>query len=326
MLRRNVRLRKEYLFKKSIEEKQHAIQDRKKRLRAALDSGKPIPTELRADDGLLSKIDLDDKRTENTTTTHIDDEYAFAGIKDAKVLITTSRHPSSRLTQFAKELKLVIPGSSRINRGAYVVKDLVNLGRTNDVTDIILLHEHRGEPDGLIICHLPHGPTAYFSLSGVVIRHDLENKPEKMSEAAPHLIFDKFSSKLGCRVQNILKYLFSPPSATSKRILAFCNSNDQIAFRHYVWTDETSSSFEDKEEQEENNIAKKNKKTQTTPHTTTTTEESEKKLGGNVINLKEIGPRFNMRLYRIELGTVDMKDVETEWALRSFINKQKASL
>lgn len=34
--------------------------------------------------------------------THIDDEYSNAGIEDPRVLITTSRDPSSKLAQFAK--------------------------------------------------------------------------------------------------------------------------------------------------------------------------------------------------------------------------------
>lgn len=34
--------------------------------------------------------------------THIDDEYANAAEKDPKILLTTSRNPSSRLTQFVK--------------------------------------------------------------------------------------------------------------------------------------------------------------------------------------------------------------------------------
>ena len=51
---------------------------------------------------------------------HIDDEYAHAGERDPKVLVTTSRDPSSRLTQFAKELKLVFPNAQRINRGSQV--------------------------------------------------------------------------------------------------------------------------------------------------------------------------------------------------------------
>lgn len=35
-------------------------------------------------------------------TSHVDDEYARAGIFDPKIMITTSRDPSSRLQQFAK--------------------------------------------------------------------------------------------------------------------------------------------------------------------------------------------------------------------------------
>lgn len=37
-----------------------------------------------------------------------------------QVLVTTSRNPSSRLTQFAKEVKLVIPNAQRLNRGGQV--------------------------------------------------------------------------------------------------------------------------------------------------------------------------------------------------------------
>lgn len=33
---------------------------------------------------------------------HVDDEYAKVGTYDPKVVVTTSRDPSSRLTQFAK--------------------------------------------------------------------------------------------------------------------------------------------------------------------------------------------------------------------------------
>ena len=46
---------------------------------------------------------------------------------------------------------------------------LVAACRTNGVTDFLIIQEHRGEPDGLIICHFPYGPTAYFTISGTVI-------------------------------------------------------------------------------------------------------------------------------------------------------------
>jgi U3 small nucleolar ribonucleoprotein protein IMP4 len=61
--------------------------------------------------------------------------------------------------------------------------------------------------DGLVICHLPYGPTAYFTLSNTVMRHDIPNIGT-MSEVYPHLIFDKFSSKLGERVKTLCNIFF----------------------------------------------------------------------------------------------------------------------
>jgi rRNA maturation protein Rpf1 len=36
-----------------------------------------------------------------------------------------------------------------------------------------VLSETRGQPDGLIVSHLPFGPTAYFTLTNCVLRHDI---------------------------------------------------------------------------------------------------------------------------------------------------------
>jgi hypothetical protein len=43
-------------------------------------------------------------------------------------------------------MRLVFPNSYRINRGNYVVKELADACRANDITDLIVLHEHRGIP------------------------------------------------------------------------------------------------------------------------------------------------------------------------------------
>ncbi len=165
---------------------------------------------------------------------NLDDEYARAGERDPKILLTTSRDPSSKLTQFAKEMKLMFPNSQRMNRGNYVIGDIVDACRKYEATDLIILHEHRGQPDGMVISHLPYGPTAYFTLHNVVFRHDI---PEagKVSEQYPHLIFDKFSSKLGQRVMNIIKYLFPVPKEEGTRVMTFANDADYISFRHHVF-------------------------------------------------------------------------------------------
>ncbi|KAI8146356.1 anticodon-binding protein [Fennellomyces sp. T-0311] len=275
MIRRNTRLRREYLYRKALEGKERAIYERKEQIRQAIEDGKPVPTEIRSMSAEL-KADLPFDQAQAEPTTHADDEYARAGVFDPKIVITTSRDPSSRLQQFSKEMRLVFPNSQRINRGGHVIKDIVELCRNNEVTDLIILHEHRGKPDGMVVCHFPYGPTAYFSLHNVVLRHDIKDQGT-VSEAFPHLIFDNFNSRLGQRVTNILKYLFPVPKEDSKRVMTFANQQDYISFRHHVYV-----------------------------------------KAGNTVELAEVGPRFEMRVYEIRLGTVDLTEADVEWQLASF--------
>ncbi|KAG8046517.1 hypothetical protein GUJ93_ZPchr0008g11735 [Zizania palustris] len=80
MLRRNTRLRRGYLYRKSLEGKERQHYEKKRRLRQALEEGKPIPTELcNQDHALRREIDLDDQeRAAAVPKSLIDDEYAGA--------------------------------------------------------------------------------------------------------------------------------------------------------------------------------------------------------------------------------------------------------
>ncbi|KAJ3275188.1 snoRNA-binding rRNA-processing protein imp4 [Borealophlyctis nickersoniae] len=275
MIRRQTRMRREYLYRKALESKERVIYERKQKLKEALEEGKAIPSDLRKEAATLRK-ELQYDESQNAPTTHIDDEYARAGEIDPKILVTTSRDPSSRLQQFSKEIRLMLPNSQRINRGNYVMKDIVDACKSNEATDLVILHEHRGQPDGMIISHFPYGPTAYFTLHNVVLRHDIPDRGT-VSEQYPHLIFENFNSKLGNRVMNILKYLFPVPKEDSKRVLTFANESDFISFRHHVYY-----------------------------------------KVGNDVQLAEVGPRFEMRLYEIKLGTVDITEADTEWVYRPY--------
>lgn len=279
--RRQARLRREYLYKKSLSTSASSSYEAKRRIRDALSQGKALPTELRASyDTLKKEIDAEDSKTE-VAKSHVDDEYGDAGWSDPRVCVTTSRGPSSRLKQFAKEMKLLIPNSTRINRGSHRVDELVEQCKTSDFTDLVVVQETRGEPDGLIVCHLPLGPTAYFTLNGAVLRHDLE-KAAPMSEAYPHIILNQFNTELGKRVGNILKCLFPVPKLDTRRIVTFSNNDDHISFRHHVYKKEGNT--EDK------------------------------------VTLYEVGPRFEMRLYQIKLGTIEMNDADNEYVLRPYMN------
>ncbi|ESQ28999.1 hypothetical protein EUTSA_v10023618mg [Eutrema salsugineum] len=287
MLRRNVRLRKEYLYRKNLEGEERRVYEKKRKIREALQEGKPIPTELRNEESKLrQEIDLEDQNTA-VPRSHIDDEYANATEKDPKILLTTSRDPSAPLTRFVKELKILFPNAQRMNRGNQVVSEIVETARSHDFTDVIFVSEHRGVPTGLIVSHLPFGPTAYFGLSNVVTRHEIQNKKAmgKMSEQFPHLIFNNFTTQLGKRVSNILKHLFPVPKKDAKHIVTFANNTDYISFRNHVY---------------------------------------DKGAGGpKSIELKELGPRFELQLYQLKLGTVDQDEADIEWVIRPYMNTAK---
>jgi len=86
--------------------------------------------------------------------------------------------------------------------------------------------------DAMIVSHFPHGPTLYFTLHNVTLRHDIESyRSSTVSEQYPHLIFENFSSRLGERVRDCLKYLFPVPKEDSKRVMTFSNESDFISFR-----------------------------------------------------------------------------------------------
>lgn len=278
--RRQTRLRREYLYRKSLEGREKVAYEQKRLVREALAAGKPLPTEVRASyDKLKNAVDAEDKKTE-AVRTHVDDEYGDAGLSDPRVCVTTSRDPSSRMKQFAKEVKLLIPNATRINRGNNRVDELMDSCRQLEFTDVVIVQETRGEPDGLVICHLPLGPTAFFTLSGAVMRHDLDPPAAPMSEAYPHIILNNFQTDLGKRVGNILKCLFPVPRPDAQRVVTFSNDNDFISFRHHMYS----------------------------------------KASHDSVMLHEVGPRFEMRLYQIRLGTLEQKEADTEYVLRPYHN------
>lgn len=233
MIRRQARQRREYLYKKATEAKEHATFDRKRRVKEAIEQGQPVPTELRDEaDKLRAEVALEDSEHVAGTSEGIDSEYANSGVYDPKVLVTTSHDPSSKLTQFLKEMKLIIPNAHRMNRGGNTVQQIVETCRADGFTDLVILQEHRGVPDGLVVSHMPYGPTAYFGLHNVVMRHDLP-QVAPISEAFPHLILHNLTTKFGRRVGTILKNLFPVPKADSRRVVSFLNRDDFISFRHH---------------------------------------------------------------------------------------------
>ena len=233
-IRREIRLRKEFLYKRQQSAQSDVTNEKKRKLKEAVNDGKNVPTEILTEArDLQHQTDMDVYTDDNKQA--IDDEYANIGHREPKICITTSRDPGSKLKQFAKEIKLCIPNSQSINRGNYRTDELVEACKKADFTDIIVVNETRGLPDGMIISHLPFGPTAYFTLANAVLRHDImECTPA--SQAYPHIILEGMTSKVGKRLKQILQALYPIPKPDSHRIITYANENDYISFRHHMYS------------------------------------------------------------------------------------------
>ncbi|KAL1994712.1 hypothetical protein VTN49DRAFT_2182 [Thermomyces lanuginosus] len=282
MLRRQARERRDYIYRKALQLRDAAIAEKRAKLKASLASGKPLEKSIANDTRLREDFKYDESKEENDVM-DVDDEYAVtSGLVDPRPLVTTSRSPSARLSTFAKEIRLLLPTSIRLNRGNLVMGDLVSSANAAALTDMVLLHEHRGTPTAITISHLPHGPTASFSLHNVVLRADIPNAARgTVSESYPHLIFEGFTTKLGKRVVQILKHLFPPrePGKVGNRVVTFVNRDDSIEVRHHVFV----------------------------------------RTGYQEVELAEVGPRMTMRLFEIRGGTLEKNSAgDVEWALTQY--------
>lgn len=285
MLRRQARERRDYIYRRALTLRDAEIAEKRAKLKASLASGKPLDPSIANDKTLRTDYKYDESRADRTTQEELDldDEYShLSGVVDPRILVTTSRDPSTRLASFSKEIRLLCPGAVRLNRGNLVLPNLVGSAKTAGLTDIVLLHEHRGTPTALTISHFPHGPTASFSLHNVVLRADIPNASRgTVSESYPHLIFEGFTTPLGKRVVKILQHLFPPRDPSTdigSRVVTFKNIDDSIEVRHHVFV----------------------------------------KTGHQSVELAEVGPRMTMRLFEIRGGTLENKDGDVEWHMNQY--------
>ncbi|KAL4743337.1 anticodon-binding protein [Aspergillus similis] len=289
MLRRQARERRDYLYRRALQLRDASIAEKRAQLKESLATGKQLDPSVANDRKLQEDFKFDeslptaDKKDKDADLLDLDDEYALtSGIIDPRPIVTTSRSPSVRLGTFAKEIRLLLPTSIRLNRGNLVLPDLVASANSASLTDMVILHEHRGTPTAMTISHLPHGPTASFSLHNVVLRADIPNAARgTVSESYPHLIFEGFKTKLGKRVVQILKHLFPPREAgkIGNRVVTFVNKEDSIEVRHHVFV----------------------------------------KTGYKDAELAEVGPRMTMRLFEIRGGSLEKgSSGDVEWALTQY--------
>jgi U3 small nucleolar ribonucleoprotein protein IMP4 len=200
-----------------------------------------------------------------------------------KIIITTSRNPSSSLLRFTKELKKIFPLSLRVNRGNKFLKSLISFCLTENATDLLLVYENRGNPSSLIISHLPSGPTVFFRLSNIIVNKF--GKKEHIPRNFPLIVIENLNSPLGKRLSSIIRNLFPTPYTNSKNVVIFSGKDNVVTCKNY-WFERKGNLKSD-------------------------------------ILIHQFSPSFDMFPFKISLGILFEKKTEVEWSTNPFTNTFK---
>lgn len=93
------------LYRRALLLREAEISEKRAKLKASLATGKPLDPSIANDKGLRKDLAYDESQPD-TVDLDLDDEYqALSGIVEPRVLVTTARDPSSRLSSFSKEVR-----------------------------------------------------------------------------------------------------------------------------------------------------------------------------------------------------------------------------
>jgi len=267
------------VYKKFCKEKRKVkMEEKKKRRKEEKELGADAPPKKKPK--TIENMRVPDETMVDPTNeeTKIDlqlDEMApyFNQETTPKILITTSDRPTRRTNAFCKELKKVVPNAFIKYRRGLDLKNIIPQAVDKEFTDLLVINEDRGEPNGLVLCHLPDGPTAEFKVMNVKLTKEIK-KVGEMTEHEPEVNLHNFSTRLGVTIGRMLSCLFPHrPNYKGRRVVTFHNQRDYIFFRQHRYQ------FRNAE-----------------------------KCG-----LHELGPRFILKLRSLQKGTFDSKFGMYEW-------------
>ena len=221
----------------------------------------------------------------------------FSPPTEPKVLITTSIN--STLHNEARLLTHLFPNSQYIRRTAhyaghkYSVREVSKFAASREFTTLLVLEENQKRPTGLTIVHLPTGPTFHFSLNNWLPGSVLPGHGNPTGHY-PELILNNFRTPLGILTAHLFRTLFpTRPELIGRQVVTLHNQRDYIFFRRHRYN------FRDKRETEKSIIG--------------TDGRPMKGVEEIRAGLQEIGPRFTLKLRRIDTGIQRASGQEWEW-------------
>lgn len=216
---------------------------------------------------------------------------------EPKVLVTTSIN--STLHWEAQLLTTMFPGSRFIKRTAhyhsykYSIREISKYASNQGYTHVVVLNEDMKKPKGLDIVHLPIGPMFHFSISNWVEGAKLPGHGNPTNHY-PELILNGFRTPLGVLAAHLFRSLFPPrPEIQGRQVVTLHNQRDYIFFRRHRYV------FRDKRATEKSIQGPDGKPV--------------KGVEDIRAGLQELGPRFTLKLRRVDKGIQRASGQEWEW-------------
>lgn len=214
-----------------------------------------------------------------------------------KILITTSIN--STLHDQAQLLTDFFPNSVYIRRSAhryghkFSVREISSFATNRNYTAVVVVEEDQKRPSGLTVVHLPQGPTFHFTISNWVEGKKLPGHGNP-TDHWPELILNNFRTPLGLLTAHLFRTLFPPqPELQGRQVVTLHNQRDYIFVRRHRYV------FREKRETEKSVAGSDGREM--------------KGVEGIRAGLQELGPRFTLKLRRVDKGIQRRSGQDWEW-------------
>jgi len=215
------------LYKKMKKEKhKKKMQERRARRKAGVPANPGHTIESLREKDQTEVANLNDSDNEELQKELELDDFSsyFERSYEPKVLITFADNPVTKTRKFGLELSRIFPNALVKIRNKSSVKNICKSAVREEFTDVVIINEDRRKPNGLLVIHLPNGPTAHFKVSNVKLTSDIKRDHKEITKHRPEVILTNFTTRLGLTVGRMLGALFHhDPEFRGRRAVTFHN-------------------------------------------------------------------------------------------------------
>ncbi|KKK21790.1 hypothetical protein ARAM_005226 [Aspergillus rambellii] len=183
--------------------------------------------------------------------------------------------------------------SAHAHSHKFSIREIAGFASNRNYTTLVILQEDSKKPAGLDIVHLPKGPMFHFSISNWVEGKKIPGHGNP-TEHWPELILNNFRTPLGLLTAHLFRTLFPPqPDIQGRQVVTLHNQRDYIFVRRHRYV------FREKRETEKSVVGTDGKEIKGAEWIRT--------------GLQELGPRFTLKLRRVDKGIQRASGQEWEW-------------